>query len=467
MLAKVASPSLYSMIINTPHTVFGIQTGGPSTIQEVSSMFEVGGQFTLRKVFDNFTAPAFLISTLGLLILIPKVFQQKSKPQELVVLIWSVFMLLAIYGQNRFGYYYSINVSILSAYVGGLFLEMVKWDRLEENFRKDVKSLGDAPKFLKSIRIEHILAVLIILVVLVVPQYNKAMTYANVRADPDEPWTEATTWLRTNTPDPGMDFNGIYDAPDNGQPFDYPENAYGVMSWWDYGHYIETIGNRMPNANPFQAGIGGRSQSIEEENRPGAVTFLTAQSEEEASAVLEAIDPDPEKSGARYIISDNKMAIDIFSSIIQWTLDTEGYYQSYWTGSGYQTVPSTRYFNSMEARLHLFDANGLKQYRLVHETWPYQTAETGYKQVYNLLFGGNVPTVDTGYVKIFEYVKGAKITGVANPNDTVNLRTTILTGQQRTFEYSQSTVADSQGNYAFTVPYSTEGPLSGQTQFDV
>ncbi|MGB9928299.1 MAG: hypothetical protein ACPK85_07805, partial [Methanosarcina sp.] len=39
--------------------------------------------------------------------------------------------------------------------------------------------------------------------------------------------------------------------------------------------------------------------------------------------------------------------------------------------------------------------------------------------------------------------------------------------QQRTFEYSQSTVADSQGNYAFTVPYSTEGPLSGQTQFDV
>ncbi len=67
--------------------------------------------------------------------------------------------------------------------------------------------------------------------------------------------------------------------------------AYGVMSWWDYGHYIETIGHRMPNANPFQAGIGGRRESINETNQPGATTFLTAQSEEEASSVLEAIDP--------------------------------------------------------------------------------------------------------------------------------------------------------------------------------
>ena len=29
------------------------------------------------------------------------------------------------------------------------------------------------------------------------------------------------------------------------------------MSWWDYGHIITFIGHRIPNANPFQAGIGG------------------------------------------------------------------------------------------------------------------------------------------------------------------------------------------------------------------
>ncbi|MDM7919968.1 MAG: oligosaccharyl transferase, archaeosortase A system-associated, partial [Methanosarcina sp.] len=66
----------------------------------------------------------------------------------------------------------------------------------------------------------------------------------------------------------------------------------------------------------------------------------------------------------------------------------------------------------------------------------------------------------------FEYVKGARITGTASPEETVNINTTILTGQGRTFEYSQSTTSDSEGRYEFIVPYSTEGPISGETQFD-
>ena len=119
----------------------------------------------------------------------------------------------------------------------------------------------------------------------------------------------------------------------------------------------------------------------------------------------------------------------------------------------------------MEARLHIFDGNGLKQYRMVYETEAYQTAENVYKQVYDYVFGGNISAVDTGYVKIFEYVKGANITGTASPNETVNINTTIRTNQGRTFAYSQSTTADSQGRYEFTVPYSTEGPISGQTKF--
>jgi len=182
--------------------------------------------------------------------------------------------------------------------------------------------------------------------------------------------------------------------------------------------------------------------------------------------VLEAIDPDPDKAGARYIISDAKMATEIFIPMATWTLDTGGYYQSYWTGSGYQNVPSARYYNSMEARLHILDGNDLKQYRMVHETWADQTQEVVYRQVYNLLFRGNIPEVDTGYIKIFEYVKGAKVTGTVSPNETVKIGTKILTGQGRTFDYFQSTTSDSSGRYEFTVPYSTEGPISGGTQFD-
>ena len=462
---KVLSPSLYSLIINAPSTVFGIQQGGPSTIGEATSIFYSDGVFTLSKAFSNFTTTGFLASIIGMLILAANLFR-RPKPQEFLVLVWSFFILLTIYGQNRFAYYYSINVSILSAYLGGLLLEKVKWDELDQKFKSTVKSPADIPEALKFFKVQQILAVLLIAVFLIYPVYAYAMLYAVGSNEPNEPWMEACTWLRSNTPDPGMDYNATYEAPINGELFNYPDTAYGVMSWWDYGHYIETIGHRMPNANPFQAGIGGRRASINETNQPGAATFFTAPSEKEASAILEAIDPRSDKAGSRYIMSDARMATEIFGAMPAWTLDTDGYYQAYWTGSQYQNIPSTRYFNSMEAKLHIFDGNGLKHYRMVHETEAYQTDEVGYKQVYNYFYGGKLSEVNTGYVKIFEYVKGANITGTASPNETVNINTTILTDQGRTFGYSQSTTTDSQGRYEFTVPYSTDGSIAGETQFD-
>jgi dolichyl-diphosphooligosaccharide--protein glycosyltransferase len=202
---------------------------------------------------------------------------------------------------------------------------------------------------------------------------------------------------------------------------------------------------------------------MDEENRPGAATFFTAPSEEEATAVLEAIHPDPDRAGARYVVSDVEMATGKFYAMSAWTLDTDGYYVQVQTDSGYVTVPGQRYFNSMEARLHIFDGNGLRQYRMVYESPAGNTQEPGYKNVYNVLFGGNLPETNTGYVKIFEYVNGASITGTAPEGETVTISNTIMTNQMRTFTYTQSATSD--GTYTFIVPYSTEGPIEGQTQF--
>jgi oligosaccharyl transferase (archaeosortase A-associated) len=468
---SIVAPSLYSVVISAPNGIFGMQTGGALTIAEASSLFYDVNGFTLSKAYENFTAPVFLASLIGMLILIANI-ARKPKPEEVLVLVWSVLILLTNYGQNRFAYYYAVNASVLAAYVGGLLLEKVKWNELDEKFKANVKSFADIPSFLKFFKIEQAAAVLAILVVLIMPVYGSAMLYTGGSVDPPNEWYEACTWLSSNTPDPGMDYNAIYDAPKNGENFKYPDAAYGVMSWWDYGHYIEIIGHRMPNANPFQAGVGGRRGSLNETNQPGAATFLTAQSEEEANAVLKALDPRPDKMGARYIMSSELMASDrneekgIFMAMPEWTLDTSGYYQAYWTGNGNQYVPSARYFNSMEVRLQFFDGNGFKHYRMVHETWADQTYEVYYKKLYNFLYEGNIAEVNTGYVKIFEYVKGANVTGTASANETVKISAEILTGQNRTFEYSQSTTADSQGRYEFTVPYSTEGPIPGETKFD-
>ncbi|MEL4306289.1 oligosaccharyl transferase, archaeosortase A system-associated [Methanococcoides sp. LMO-2] len=455
VFAKILSPSIYGLISSLAS--YFMRTGGGLTIAEASPLLSVGGQFSIAPFWGNFTTMGY-ISLIAIIYLGYEAFKKNNTPERTFLLVWTFMIIWAMLQQNRFAYYYSVNAAILSAYVGIKILDLAGWkDLLDEIKLKD--------KFdIKSIKIWPILSVLVILLVFMYPSYDMSMKQSQYTGGPNGYWIEASMWLDSNTPDPGLDYYESYETPAEGESYQYPDTAYGVMSWWDYGHWIEVIGHRIPNANPFQQGIGGRRNSIDEENKPGAATFFTAQSEEEATAVLEAVHPDPEKAGARYIVSDVEMATGKFYAMTAWTLDTADYYIPVQTDQGVQTVPGPRYFNSMESRLHIFDARGMEEYRMVHESPAGNSAETGYKNVYNALFEGNIPLENTGYVKIFEYVEGAQIVGEAPEGEDVTISVTILTNIGRTFVYSQSTVSD--GTYSFTVPYSTLGPIEGETQFD-
>jgi oligosaccharyl transferase (archaeosortase A-associated) len=454
LISKTFFPSIYALI--TSLASYFMRTGGGLTIAEASPLLSMGGQFSLQPLWYNFGALGY-ISFIALAILIYKAFTQKNTPENTFLIVWTLMIIWAMLQQNRFAYYYSVNAAILSAWVGIKVLDIAGWQKLADSIKsKKISAI--------NIKIVHILSAAFIILILIYPSYTLAMQQSQGTGGPNGYWIETTQWLRYNTPDPGLDYYENYETPAPGESYPYPETAYGVMSWWDYGHWIEVIGHRIPNANPFQGGIGGRSNSLEEENRPGASTFFTAPSEEKATAVLEAIHPEPEKAGARYVVSDVEMATGKFYAMTAWTLDSEGYYIPVQTDAGYQNVPGQRYYESMEARLHIFDGNGLKQYRLVHESPIGSTQEPGYKNVYNVLFGGNIAETNTGYVKVFEYVKGARITGIAPESETVTIGNTIMTSQMRTFTYTQTTVSN--GTYSFTVPYSTEGPIAGETQFD-
>ncbi|MBP1908185.1 oligosaccharyl transferase, archaeosortase A system-associated [Methanolobus bombayensis] len=454
LAAKLFSESAYSLI--TSVFSYFMRTGGGLTVAEASPLLSIGGQFSLQPLWYNFGALGY-ISFIALAILIYKAFTQKNTPDKIFLLVWTLMIIWAMLQQNRFAYYYSVNAAILSAWIGIEILNFAGWQSLIDSIKSKTFNA-------KNIKAMHILSAIFILLIMVYPSYSLATQQNQGTGGPNGYWIEATQWLRYNTPDPGLDYYENYEIPADGESYQYPETAYGVMSWWDYGHWIEVIGHRIPNANPFQQGIGGRRNSIEQENRPGASTFFTAPSEEEATEVLEAVHPDPDKAGARYIVSDVEMATGKFYAMTAWTLDTADYYVQVQTDSGYMNVPGQRYFNSMEARLHMFDGNGLKQYRMVHESPIGNSQETGYKNVYNVLFGGNLEEENSGYVKIFEYVEGATITGTAPANETVTISNTILTSQMRTFTYTQTTTSD--GTYSFTVPYSTTGPIEGETQFD-
>jgi dolichyl-diphosphooligosaccharide--protein glycosyltransferase len=53
------------------------------------------------------------------------------------------------------------------------------------------------------------------------------------------------TYLRANSPEPYWDFQGDYYSL---KIYDRPH--YGVLSWWDYGHWISQIAQRTPCSNP-------------------------------------------------------------------------------------------------------------------------------------------------------------------------------------------------------------------------
>ncbi|MCK4810808.1 MAG: oligosaccharyl transferase, archaeosortase A system-associated, partial [Methanosarcinales archaeon] len=466
-LLNVASPQLGSSVKSNLAIPFVLREGGPATVAETSSMlYDRSGNFNIGRnsmVYGNF-GNCFYISLLGILFLSYYVIR-RWKPEDILALIWTIVMLLAIYGQNRFGYYYAVNVALMSAYFSTRIIELA-------GFKSIRTTIEDLPQYLTK-NAGYILLAILLVAILVYPwgPAPLALKQAKYSGGPNTPWYNSLEWMQDNTPDTGLSYHGPYVRPPPGEPYPYPDTAYGVMSWWDYGFWIENIARRIPNANPFQGGIGGG-----EAQRPGASTFFTAESEAEANEIADTL-------GVKYVVSDVEMATGKFYAITAWDGDTGGYSEWLPIGDRMEMVPTMRYFNSMEGRLHIFDGVSLKHYRLVHESMAGNTAERGYKWVYNMqpmlypdLFENRqqdlpaeIAEADTGYVKIFEYVKGAKITGTAPPNSTATLSIPILTNQGRTFEYVQTVTATPDGTATLIAPYSTDGPISiddGGTQFD-
>ncbi|HMB45051.1 MAG TPA: oligosaccharyl transferase, archaeosortase A system-associated, partial [Candidatus Methanoperedens sp.] len=483
LLIYVAMPPIFDTLKNS--LTFFSRSGGGLSIAEASPY-----PFTFENFRNDFGINGVL-AFIGLAFLAYGVFK-KERQEKTVFLVWTIMMLWALFQQNRFAYYFAVNVAILSAYFGiavaDKILEFGDWNELagkkmtnRANIpkRKDIRKLSkthitqsqDTQGFdFKKIKVSHIISLLIALFLIayiVYPLIDPAINYGKNGRGMRTYWYESLTWMRYNTPEPGIDFYGKYQEPTVGVNYSYPDTAYGVMSWWDYGHVITAWAHRIPNANPFQSGIGGGSTHV-----PGASTFLSAQSEDEANAVLDAIGANG-KPGARYVITDDYINFAAFGAVLSWADITsyDGYYTKVQTNKGSQTVPYTRRYNAMMMRLHLFDGDGLKTYRLVHESVPAPTGddeagmgEAGFKDVYNKLFGGNLTVEYTGHVKIFEHVKGAHITGKAPQNATVSISLNVKTNQGRDYAYSQKTVSN--GEFELIVPYSTEGPISGETNFD-
>ncbi len=475
--------------------------GGALTIAEVYPFFFThNGEFTLTNAVLHFGA-LFFFGMAGILYSAYRFLKRRSFP-EMALLIWAIAMFIALWGQNRFAYYFAAVSAVYSALALSVVFDKLHLYRALEN------AIGARNK-LSYFRVAF---ALLIALAAIYPTYILADAQSSYAGGPNKQWYDALTWMRENTPD-GEKYDEyylqLYPTPQsNKEPFSYPFETYGVISWWDYGHWIETIAHRMPIANPFQAGIGNKYNNV-----PGASSFFTAENESYAEFVAE-------KLNVKYVVSDIEMETGKYYAMAVWAEGdlplAEKYYGGYFyyspTGTfGYANsqwdiplnsiiiplrIPSELYYSTMEAKLHLFDGSGLSHYRMIYESdYPAEwksyssqvnlnnesqvlqtalyeavmrarygvsptmgTQEVLYKYAYTQLYekkmGIPVKIAPSGYVKIFERVKGAVVTGKVSANVTeVSVNATIKTNQNRTFEYWQ-TVEVKNGTYTVVLPYS-------------
>ena len=498
--------------------IFQAKGGGASTVAEVSPLLMEGGQFSLDGIQAEFPGISVILSPFFLsliaLVLLSIYYIRTQRNTYLLTIIWSIIILFLTLAQVRFAYYYGVNVALLTGFLASWVLGKAGFSKLNDRAIES-KDLG---KLLFS-NLKGVAVIVLILILVIYPSVSLSILMAEYTTGPENDWLTSVAWLENNTPSPGMDIYTIYQKPPDGQQYSYPATAYGVMSWWDYGDYIETIGHRMPNANPFQQGIGSLSA-----NTPGSSPFFLSESEDQAESVLANLDKTRSPYlNTRYVMIDWEMATGKFYAMTAWSaVPITKYYGIFYQLQGDQLVPIQAYrdhfFKTMTARLFFFDGsetpvsnafavayqiaeqNGTKFPVIVEQplmssnysalvNYVNASKNKGYESEilsennptsisssvplqalkhYRLVHESESTVTYTGqkYVKTFEHVPGAVIKGKAPAGSNVTISVPIITNQNRDFTYTQSNTTDTSGNFMLVVPYSTDGPSASGTKFD-
>ncbi|MFZ2411223.1 MAG: oligosaccharyl transferase, archaeosortase A system-associated, partial [Candidatus Methanoperedens sp.] len=356
-------PEFYQSASNGLNYLYG--EGILSTIQEAVPLFKSqAGLFTLENVWRAFTL-SFYLAVLSLVYYIYKTARTKYSNEAVFLIVWTLIVLALTVLQKRFIYLLAVNVAIFSGYFITIVLERPAPEQSTAKKLKRQKKNQSASGFLP------ILAIILVLL-MAVPNILVVKSMATTEiAAPDADIRESFKWLRDNSAP-----TSYYDTPDK-------PAEYGVMSWWDYGNWILYISRRPVVANNFQTGIDD------------AAHFLTEPDEQAANGILD-------KRKVRFIITDAQMLKLKFSSIAMLAGKNAADYYGTSDDAPIRSVnaENKKFFAAMLSRLHVFDGDGLVHYRLIYES--NTTA---------------IRSPDIKYIKIFEYVPGAIISGKANDGD--------------------------------------------------
>jgi len=360
-----------------------------TTVMEMQPLLLQQGEFTLLVAIGNYTSGLFL-GVAGLALLVYRAYK-KHEPLEILLLVWSLIILFAALAMRRFSYYLAVNIAVLSGYFVWWILSLAGFGRQAAPAQAapvTVRKKASRRREAQAVRKQQgqtaikVLTLIVVLTVMIYPNLGpwlggekpaQDLATRPLFAPPDE-WCESLDWLRQNTPEPfgneGV-YYGLYRAPSEPGGFIYPETAYGVMAWWDYGYWISRIGRRVPYMNP---GTGATK---------GEARYFMAQDEAAAGKVIK-------DANIRYVIIDNQIAAYDGKLHALCTLSGGSYadyYDMYLLEQNDKYVPVIRFYpefyRSMVIRLYNFDGKEVIPRDI--EVIGYKAIDGGNGQIYKAI----------------------------------------------------------------------------------
>lgn len=309
IILTARTPALLQMI----ERLFPAWFGTTGDVGELQALVDVS---TLAPAWSQYGG-VFVLAVVGLILAAESLYRRTLSRDQSLFLIWGAATLVLALCQARMTYYFAPVTTLLAASVAARLLT-----------------------------VRRNLAAVAFLVLVIVPNAVSAIRQPTARGVSQE-WREALDWLRQSTPEP-FGNPGLYYAQTAFQTAQPP--AYTVLSWWDYGYWIEAIARRVPVANPTQA------------NAALAARFYLTGDEAEALSILAS-------ARASYVIANSELAsMNLYPAFFTWdqTHKLDDYFLRVWEPAGEPGKLRSRllylpaYYRSMAFRLNRYGASGVE-----------------------------------------------------------------------------------------------------------
>jgi len=226
--------------------------------------------FGLSQIVMNIGPILYWIGLLGLVLFMYKTYKTKFKSYNLFFVVTVLIQMWLLTAAGRFLNDFIPSVVILSGFVLSIVIQKLDYKKIFET----IKKVGGFKGFYKGFNLSRVAGIIFIGVLLipsnahlaldgaVPPQLDKEIFgeeykgYFGGSLSEQKHWADACYWLSQQDTDLK------------------PEDRPAILTWWDYGFYLASMGEHPVVADNYQDGIFP------------AANFHTAQSEKEATAVL-------------------------------------------------------------------------------------------------------------------------------------------------------------------------------------